>query len=319
VAHKRGWKFLDRDWTAVYCYAKGLPESKWSNYDLDVVYKDGGRGVGVELKIMNVGSDALRDDDQRIAEVMHPAATRTIAINPKASATKAMDDFVVKYREMIAKRRSGVAIATGVAESQVELRLGLLLYQEIDPESNQRQFVYFETPMAEANEEWVAKWKPVWEDRSGGKRRDSHSLAIYDAPGHKCFSITTSSGFKVQPYYSIPGAGDPNLYVFDVQGATSIEGVVNVHLTAQNARILEQYLGSLENLEAAILKTPEPPNLPDDYLREGIRTIALSEAAYAKLTGDYPLGDDNLSIEALLYEWEKTPPQIEETREKDLL
>ena len=47
VASMMGRKLEEGDWKEVYCKAKNIPDSGWSNLQIDVNY----RGLGIEIKI----------------------------------------------------------------------------------------------------------------------------------------------------------------------------------------------------------------------------------------------------------------------------
>lgn len=78
VAHMMGRKLEEDDWNKVYCAAKGIPHSGWSNLNIDVNHK----GLGVEQKLLRVSG--LRGRPIKSAcgtTMMHPAATRSIRID----------------------------------------------------------------------------------------------------------------------------------------------------------------------------------------------------------------------------------------------
>lgn len=73
VAHMMGRKLEEDDWNKVYCAAKDIPHTPWSNLNIDVNYE----GLGVEQKLRRYG----RLDGRSIkvacgTTMMHPAATR---------------------------------------------------------------------------------------------------------------------------------------------------------------------------------------------------------------------------------------------------
>ena len=56
-----GCKLEEEDWNRVYCEAKGIPHSGWSNLNIDVIHA----GLGVEQKLLCVS----RQRAQRINQI----------------------------------------------------------------------------------------------------------------------------------------------------------------------------------------------------------------------------------------------------------
>jgi hypothetical protein len=87
------------------------------------------------------------------------------------------------------------------------MRTGWLLWQE-----SLRQFLYFEERMRIPDPD---DYKAQWVDSGGGARKGSRNLWIYDKrTERKMFSVTTTAGAKIQPYFDVPPPDDPNLYLF---------------------------------------------------------------------------------------------------------
>src|SRR5215831_8113244 len=74
VAHMMGRKMEEGDWTHVYCLAKGIPPTGWSNLNIDVNYQ----GLGVEHKLLRPSVRSIKAVCG--TTMMHPAATRSIRI-----------------------------------------------------------------------------------------------------------------------------------------------------------------------------------------------------------------------------------------------
>jgi len=73
-----------------------------------------------------------------------------------------------------------------------------------------------------------------WHDSGGGARKASRNLWVFDkATGHKRYSITTSAGAKIQPYFDVPPPNDTNVYLFTVIGEVIGVGMVRVWLCAR--------------------------------------------------------------------------------------
>jgi hypothetical protein len=96
-----------------------------------------------------------------------------------------------------------------------------------------------------------------WHDSGGGRRKPSRNLWVYHAETRvKVYSITTEAGAKIQPYFTVPLPGDPNLYHFVVQGEECGNGIVRVWLTRVTASLLQEVVGELnpETIAAAVAR-----------------------------------------------------------------
>lgn len=233
VAGMMGRKLEEGDWTSVYCRAKGIPNRGWSNLDIDVVHG----GLGVEHKMLCVKSDKPIKTECGTSP-MHPSATRSIRIPDIEDATLAAREVLRQYAELINVRTQKVKEdAPGV---EPDMRVGWLLWQE-----SLVEFLYFEQEMIPPNpEDYWAEWH-----ESGGKgaRKKSTNLWVYEnETGNKRYSITTSAGAKIQPYFDVPAPNDPNLYYFRVQGEELANGIIRVWITGSTALLIKQKLGSIE-------------------------------------------------------------------------
>ncbi|WP_086552728.1 hypothetical protein [Acetobacter orientalis] len=280
VADMMGRKLEEGDWAKVYCAAKGIPLSGWSNTDIDIIYGP----LGVEQKAM------CRKANQSIMEacgtrIMHPAGTRSIRFpQGEEDATKAAHNVLRQYGQLIANRTALVdainryhhglltreqaiaALQSGIenmskasAEKRIprqpissnqsiqkpDMRFGWLLWQD-----SLREFLYFEEPMTAPDpSRYIGDWN---ERKASGSRKATRNLWIFDKEtGEKHFSITTEAGVKIQPYFRVPASNDPNLYHFIVQGEDIGNGMVRVWLSQTTANLLRQALGSLDPQEIA--------------------------------------------------------------------
>ena len=282
VAFMMGRKLEEADWTRVYCEAKGIPYTGWSNLNIDVIHN----GLGVEQKMV------CYRDRPSVREAcgttrMHPAATRSIRVPAlDTPALEAMRDILHQYAELIDARREQVRETN--PEVEPDLRTGWLIWQE-----SLREFLYFEERMVKPN---PRHYYAEWEHRGpGGRRKPSTSLWIFERKtGKKRFSVTTSAGAKIQPYFDVPPPDDPNLCFFQVQGEYLAEGVVRIWLTEATARELRRLVGSLQTdaLSAAILKaselqSPEHQGLVTDMQRA--TPIVVRSEAYAALQSMFPI------------------------------
>jgi hypothetical protein len=135
-----GRKFEEGDWSYVYCAAKGLPESGWSNLRIDVMHES----LGVEHKMLCVRSKK-RMKEHCGTTLMHPSLTRSIRIpSTVGDPTETARDVLNQYVELIRRRRQRVA--ENAPGSTPDMRIGWLLWQV-----SLKEFLYFEKEMLEPN------------------------------------------------------------------------------------------------------------------------------------------------------------------------
>lgn len=228
-----GRKFEEGDWSYVYRAANALPDSGWSNLNIDVMHGS----LGVEHKMLCVRSD-VRIKEHCGTSPMHPSATRSIRIpSTKGDATETARDVLRQYAELIEQRRQKVA--ENAPGSVPDMRIGWLLWQE-----SLKEFLYFENEMLPPNpDDYWAEWK----ESGGGTRKSSKNLWVYEnSTGRKRYSITTSAGAKIQLYFDVPAPNDPNLYYFWVQGEELEGGLVRMWITSTTALFLKRTLGNLD-------------------------------------------------------------------------
>ena len=230
VAGMMGRKFEEADWNDAYCHAKDIPCAKWSNLGIDVTHV----GLGIQHKMLCVPSKVtIREfcGTQR----MHPSATRSIRVpSTDGDATATARDVLGQYALLIEGWKAKVL--DSAPQMVPDLRTGWLLWQD-----NLREFLYFEERLdAPDGELYTAEWK----DSGGGTRKASRNLWVYEtATGRKRFSITTSAGAKIQPYFDVPPPTDPNLYHFTVQGEAREGGLIRVWVTQSTAAALRHVAG----------------------------------------------------------------------------
>lgn len=123
------------------------------------------------------------------------------------------------------------------------MRIGWLLWKD-----TLEEFLYFEEQMIKpVSSDFHAEWSIT---PKIGVRKKSRSLWIYEnSTGKKKYSITTTAGPKIQPYFDVPAPNDANLYHFKVQGVCVEGGLIKVWLTRSTAKYLELLLGSLDSDE----------------------------------------------------------------------
>lgn len=287
VALMMGRKFEEGDWAQVYCAAKGIPLSGWSNLNLDIVHGC----LGVEQKMLRPSGDRpVRNVFG--ARLMHPSATRSIRVLD-GPAEMVMQDVLTQYGHLIEQRKRAVKAACGKGEP--DLRTGWLLWQ-----SNLREFLYFEeetlTPVVD---DYIAEWH---ENEGKGARKPSKSLWIYEKEtGQKKYSVTTSAGAKIQPYFDVPPQSHPHVYVFRVQGEEIEPGLIRVWAPSALARELERLLGGLtpEQIETALRRIETRiAEARTEYLTEmeDATPFTMTSDAYNRLWERFPnaVGDAHL-------------------------
>ena len=246
VASMMGRKMEEDDWTAVYCRAKDIPETSWSNLNIDVMYG----GVGVEHKLLrcpNLRGRSIRSVCGTTR--MHPAATRSIRIEDVTRPAGVVAYEVLQQYNALIDGRSERVRSTK-PECEPDMRIGWLLW-----ESSLTEFLYFEERMRKVDPgDYVAEWN---ETPPRGARKGSKSLWLYDRDTQqKRYSVTTSAGIKIQPYFDVPTPTDPNLYYFRVQSEPVGADTVVVWVSATTARGLLREVGELsrEAVSEAILR-----------------------------------------------------------------
>lgn len=249
VAHMMGRKLEEGDWSKVYCAAKGIPDSGWSNLNIDINFN----GLGVEQKLLRCSS--LKGKPIKSVcgtTMMHPAATRSIRIDDtERPADEVMRDVFRQYSDLIDARTETVRGQSSGREA--DMRIGWLLWEDLLTE-----FLYFEQRlMAPDPREYYAQWN---ETPVKGIRKASKSLWIFEREtNQKRYSVTTSAGIKIQPYFDVPSPTDPNLYYFRVQSEPVDSDSVRIWVTASTARGIERILGSLDKtpVSQAILEAAQ--------------------------------------------------------------
>ena len=295
VAYMMGRKLEEADWSYVYCRAKGIKEGGWSNLNIDVMHQN----LGIEHKMLCYRSNASLAQAFGTT-LMHPAATRSIRVPPlESDPNEAMADILQQYRNLIADRTTKVAQqnTSGLPE---DMRTGWLLWQE-----TLRQFLYFEERMrVPATDTLYAEW--VERASEGGSRKGSKNLWVYEkATGRKRYSITTSAGAKIQPYFDVPPPNDPNVYLFTVTGEQLIAGQVRIWLTGGTVRELERVVGSLDinALSDAVLGAVgklDAAKARAEVFEDVGKSVALRDDAYTALTKALPGVSDEHCIVLLL-------------------
>ena len=269
----------------MYCNAKNIPSADWSNLHIDINHN----GLGVEHKMLKITKSGSILNECGTTK-MHPAGTRSIRIPDETDPDKAMENILEQYNELIDRRTN--AVLENSASRTADMRIGWLLWKDkLD------EFLYFEETMSKPQpSEFYAKWNST---PARGARKASKSLWIYErSTGKKRYSVTTTAGAKIQPYFDIPAPDDQNLYYFKVQGVIVDGGLVKVWITRSTAKYLELLIGSLESNELSnAIDTLTIDNKPLRNTVEAAEDIAIPvlirESSYEKLQAMFqPISDE---------------------------
>lgn len=298
VAHMMGRKFEEGDWSYVYCKAKGIPQVGWSNLDIDVTHEN----LGVEHKMLCYRSKPSVEEACGTT-LMHPSATRSIRLpSLDSDPNEVMVSVLTQYGDLIKERTKKVQSKNKTGKPE-DMRTGWLLWQ-----ASLRQFLYFEEPMSIPDPSlFEARWVER-ESAAEGGRKGSKNLWIFEkATGRKRYSITTSAGAKIQPYFDVPSPTDPNVYVFTVIGEQFIAGKVRVWLTEATIRDLGRIFETLDTeclsqkiIEAASKATATDANKISAMHEEPGGEVTISEEAYKALISAFPGVSDEHSVRLLI-------------------
>lgn len=210
------------------------------------------RNIGVEHKML--GANRPLGDLCGGKSLMHPSATRSIRIaSTDIDPDKAMRDVLTQYADFLEERKRKVKETC--PDLEPDMRTGWLLWK-----TSLDEFLYFEEETILPNvDDYRAEWH---ETQNKGARKPSKNLWVFEkGTDKKKFSITTSAGAKVQPYFDVPPLSDPNVYLFKVQGEELDTGEIRIWVTASTARELQRLVGDLtaENLALAIESVATDP------------------------------------------------------------
>ena len=213
-----------------------IPDAGWSNLNIDI----NSGGLGVEFKMLHISRLGERPIiDKCGTTLMHPSATRSIRIdNLEVRPEDAMRDVFAQYGDLIESRTEAVRETSGSGEA--DMRTGWLLW-----ENKLKEFLYWEERMlAPDASAYYARWhhRPAM-----GARKASKSLWIFDrATNLKRYSVTTSAGIKIQPYFDVPPPDDPYLYHFRVQSEPVAEDSVVLWVSSWTAQELRMRAGTTD-------------------------------------------------------------------------
>jgi hypothetical protein len=293
VANMMGRKFEEGDWASVYCRAKDIPETGWSNLHIDVMHQ----GLGVEHKMLCIGGEKPLMSAAGTA-LMHPSATRSIRVaSTEIPAQDAMVDIFSQYKSLIEARSARVSENAGGAAP--DMRTGWLLW-----ERSLTEFLYFEERMAAPNPDlFWAEWN---ERPAKGSRKSSKNLWIYErGTNKKKFSITTSAGAKIQPYFDVPSPADPNLVYLRVQGEPMGHDKVQIWITADSAQKLrlilqDDTLSSLSHRILSAARNQEAASEPADGEHHLAIPVVITKTAHEALNSHWDGVSDAHRIQLLI-------------------
>ena len=89
-----------------------------------------------------------------------------------------------------------------------------------------------------------------------GVRKSSKSLWIYERKtGKKRYSVTTSAGIKIQPYFDVPVPSDPSLFYFRAQSEQIDSDTILLWVAHSTANALRAKIGALtkENVSKTVV------------------------------------------------------------------
>ena len=295
VVSMRGRKLEEGDWSEVYCMAKVIPNQIWSNLHIDVDY----HGLGIEFKMLRITK--LRNRSIKSVcgtTLMHPAATRSIRIdNIEFPADDVMKDVLNQYGNLIEERTQRVRDKNPAGTA--DMRQGWLLW-----EKSLREFLYFEEPMTKPNSDYYyAEWN---ETAARGTRKASKSLWIYErATNKKRYSVTTTAGIKIQPYFDVPPPSDPNLSYFCVQSEPLDDDTIVLWVAAATAEQLNKRLGSINKdvVSQAVFEAARRGQKSDTSFADNLHKavpIRITKEAFNLLLSQWEAVSDDHRVQLLI-------------------
>ena len=160
------------------------------------------------------------------------------------------------------------------------MRVGWLLWED-----NLTEFLYFERRCCR---QMPALFTPSGTHGRPGVVNRAEALWIFEREtGQKRYSVTTSAGIKIQPYFDVPAPSDTNLYYFRVQSEPVNSETIQLWISASTAVALQRHLGTLtrESLSDAILSLAEKgthgiaPANPENDLAVPVQISVTAHAA----------------------------------------
>ena len=295
VASMMGRKLEEGDWSEVYCKAKDIPDHGWSNLHIDINHN----GLGVEFKMLRISQPRGRSIMSVCGTTrMHPAATRSIRIdNVNLPANRVMHEVLHQYSDLIEARSKRVK--ENGPDGSADLRFGWLLW-----EGELIEFLYFEEPMTKPD---PSHYYAIWNETAArGARKASRSLWIFERDtGVKRYSVTTSAGIKIQPYFDVPAPTTPNLSYFRVQSEPVDEDTIILWVAAATAGRLRACLGSIDKrtVSDAVVRASRnkrPDGKTDSDTNHVAVPIPVSRAAFGLLLEQWDAVSDEHRIQQVI-------------------
>lgn len=179
------------------------------------------------------------------------------------------------------------------------MRLGWLLWED-----DLKEFLYFEEQMTKPNPaDFYAEWN---ETAARGARKSSKSLWVFErATNKKRYSVTTSAGVKIQPYFDVPAPSDPNLSYFRVQSERLDEDTVILWIAAATAEQLRLRLVSIDKhtVSKAIVEASQKDREDNQSFVDNLQAavpIHISQSAFEFLIAHWEAVNDDHRIQLLL-------------------
>lgn len=294
VAFMMGRKFEEGDWSDVYCKARNIENKGWSNLNIDVTTKN----QGIEHKMLCIRQSNILSACG--CTFMHPSATRSIRLpSLDSDPNDAMVDILTQYADFLESRRIKV-LEESPQYDTADMRTGWLLWSK-----NLHEFLYFEEKTLIPNpDDYFAEWA---ENTAKGARKPSKNLWIYEKDTYKKrYSVTTTAGAKIQPYFDVPPIGTPGLYHFVVIGEQLPDSGVRMWVTEQTYRNLCYLAGSdlskdhLSNIILDAAGNLKDSSFAEAYNYEKACELTISSEAYDAIQKVLPGVNDDHSIQLLI-------------------
>ena len=157
-----------------------------------------------------------------------------------------------------------------------------------------------------------ADYYATWHERPAmGSRKASKSLWIFESTTRrKRYSVTTSAGIKIQPYFDVPAPDDEYLYRFRVQSEpVGADGVV-LWVTTATASELAKHAGATDRqaVSDAILRVHGSPQdnlvIGDERAeRPAVVPVEVSREAFECLGNRWSGVNDDHSVDYSSSRW----------------
>ena len=208
-----------------------------------------------------------------------------------------MEEVFLQYAELIETRTGRVR--RNSSDGTADMRIGWLLW-----EKSLTEFLYFEERMVAPHpDRYYACWN---ETPPRGNRKGSKSLWVFEKEtDKKRYSITTTAGIKIQPYFDVPEKDDPDLIYFRVQNEYIDPDTVLLWIAASTAEKLKEKLGSIrrevvsEAIKEVIEKREMLADSQDEELTRAV-PVAVSRNAFDELVDAGEAVSDEHRIQLLL-------------------